>query len=286
MLFKCISCRKFISASHDVKLLKPNAKINWRRDYQAGEFSCPNIKCAAKDMRLWSTHRGKQQFRCGTCRTTTAESINLSHAIVSRIAHHALSIKLFCFDDNEWDLRALIPSINQQNIHFSINFQNFQQNWFRFLVKRYIHHQCKIGDLAKTISWDLSQLRIFSRYLIECNITALNKVNRDTITSFISWKESTASTISNRLGALRKFFLVGNIQNWFKIDQDIIRDDDFPKPKIVNPDPISDHVREQIKNNLHKLPEPIARMWLVSFFTAMRPSELVHLKKDCLIKLI
>lgn len=39
-----------------------------------------------------------------------------------------------------------------------------------------------------------------------------------------------------------------------------------------------------IESNLHKLPDPIARMWMVAFFTAVRPEELAFLKKDCLIQ--
>lgn len=283
-VFVCINCSKFISASKNIKVIDPNAKVNWRRDYQLGEFICPNVECNAKEMRLLSIHRGKQQFRCGVCRTIISESINLSSWIVSRISHHTCSITPFYFDDNKWDLRAIIPSVNEQDIHFYINFQNVKQDWFRYLVKRYIYHQCKIGDLAKTISCDLCHLRIFSRCLAEQNITTLSSVNRDIIIKFINQSGNTVSTISHRLGVLRKFLWTGNIQNWFKIEQDLIRDDDFPKRKVVNPDPISDKVREQIESNLHRLPEPIARMWLIAFFTAMRPSELAQLRRDCLIQ--
>ena len=69
-----------------------------------------------------------------------------------------------------------------------------------------------------------------------------------------------------RLATLRDFFWTGNVQNWFAIDQDLVRDDDYPKAKVSNPDPIPDSVREQIESNLYKLPEPIARMWIVAFF--------------------
>ena len=74
------------------------------------------------------------------------------------------------------------------------------------------------------------------------------------------------------------------MKGWFTVDIDIFRNDDYPKHKLSNPDPISDVVREQIEKNLHKLPDFIARMWIISFFTAMRPSELALLKKDCLIQ--
>ncbi len=59
-------------------------------------------------------------------------------------------------------------------------------------------------------------------------------------------------------------------RRWFSVDPDIIRDEDYPKQRRGNPDPLSDTVREQIENNLHKLPDPIVRMWLIYFFAAMR----------------
>lgn len=82
--------------------------------------------------------------------------------------------------------------------------------------------------------------------------------------------------------SLNKLFTTGNIQGWFQIDPDIIRGSDYPKEHRNNPDPIPDVVREKIEKNLHKLPDPIARMWIICFFTAMRPYELALLKKDCL----
>ncbi|MDJ0533406.1 MAG: hypothetical protein QNJ70_13055 [Xenococcaceae cyanobacterium MO_207.B15] len=101
---------------------------------------------------------------------------------------------------------------------------------------------------------------------------------------YINWDKTSNDALRIRLGVIRSFFLTGTLQGWFEIDQDIIRDDDYPKRKLKTPDPIPDSVREQIEQNLHKLPEPFARMWLIAFFTAMRPAELALLKKDCLVQ--
>lgn len=40
----------------------------------------------------------------------------------------------------------------------------------------------------------------------------------------------------------------------------------------------------QIEQKLHKLPDPIVRMWIIAFFTAMRLNELALLKKNCLVQ--
>ena len=97
-------------------------------------------------------------------------------------------------------------------------------------------------------------------------------------------KDVSATAINGRCGTLKNFFWCGNSQGWFEVEPDLIRPEDYAKQRMSNPDPIPDSVREKIENNLNKLPEPIARMWIIAFFTAMRPSELASLKKDCLVQ--
>jgi integrase len=283
-LFKCTSCYKYTSESHNISLSDFGAKINWRRDYKLGEFACPNPECNARCMWLLGFAGGKRQFKCKFCASMTIESIEIVPTIMSRLAHHKLPVKPFCFDDDKWDLRALIPLFNCQDNKIYVNFEKVQQDWFKLLVKRYIYFQCKTGASPATVYKDLCQLRIFSRYLAEQNIVGIYEINRGVILSFLIWDRTGDAAIRDRLGALRQFFWTGTIQEWFEIDQDIIRDDDYPKEKRGNPDPISDTVRKQIENNLHKLPDPIARMWLITFFAAMRPSELALLRKDCLVQ--
>ncbi|MCP6763260.1 MAG: site-specific integrase [Fischerella sp. CENA71] len=115
-------------------------------------------------------------------------------------------------------------------------------------------------------------------------MVSIKQINRQTILDFLSWGRSGSEGIKCRLQVLRNFFWMGNLQGWFFIEQDIIRNEDFPKQKRGNPNPLTDTITEQIENNLHILPEPIARMWIISFFTAMRPGELAFLKKDCLVQ--
>ncbi len=283
-VFGCLNCGKRTSESYDISRFELNSTVNWRQDYKIGEFACPNPECDAKNMQLHGWKRGKRRFKCLVCEVMTTESINLTYKVITRLAHHKLNVKAFRFDDDRWDFRSLIPSFDDRDTQFYVNFKNVQHDWFRLLVKRYIYHQCKAGDPPSTVYGDFCHLSIFSRYLAEQNIAGIHEINRSSFLDFLIWDKSGTSAIRSRLGALRQFFWAGTIQGWFEIDQDIIRDEDFPKKKVINPEPISDTIREQIEKNLHKLPDPITRMWVITFFTAMRPSELALLRKNCLVQ--
>jgi integrase len=285
-LFKCLKCSKNILESYDIEVRfdKGNNQTNWRQDYQVGEFICPNLNCQARNMHLYGTTGGKRQFKCNTCGSFTVESIDFKPKSMSRFSHELPIIKAFIFEDDKWDLRTIIPVINKRDARLFANFQDIQLNSFRYQVKQYIYHQCILNKSPSTIHNKLDTLRLFSYYLTQENITSIEGINRNFILSFVIWDSSQRKGVGDRLIVLRDFFWTGTIQGWFKIDQDIISSEDFPKSKRGNPDPIPDSVREQIENNLYKLPDPIARMWIVSFFTAMRPNELALLKKDCLVQ--
>lgn len=282
-LFRCPNCRKRISQCINIKFPNAHTGINWNNDYRIGEFACPNPNCNSRDIRLSSQSKNKQFFRCNTCGTSTRESIDITPSILSQYAHKR-PIKPFSFQDNQWDIRAIKPPSNQQEKNLIANFETVKINWFRNLAKNYIYHLCKFNKPTGVIEHHLINLRVFSRYLAQTNIHSMNSINRSLILDFLTWDKTGSEATRKRLGTLRDFFWTGNIQNWFEIDQDLIRDDDYPLAKVSNPDPIPDSVREQIESNLHKLPEPIARMWIIAFFTAMRPNELALLKKDCLVQ--
>jgi integrase len=130
----------------------------------------------------------------------------------------------------------------------------------------------------------LWSLRAFATYIAQSGITGITQITRKFILSFLTCDKQNIDGKRQRLGTLRDFFWIGTVKGWFTADPDLIQDDDFPKKKKGNPDPISDVVREQIEQNLQKLPDPIARMWIICFFTAMRPVELSLLRKNCLVQ--
>jgi integrase len=181
-------------------------------------------------------------------------------------------------------LRALKPTENKREQIFTVNFAPIEVDWFKQTVKKYIYH-LSLTDLSfETIYGRVWVLQKFSAYLTSQRITGFSKINRQVILDFIVQSRPSSSVLTILLVGLRHFFQTGTIKGWFDLDPDLIRNDDFPKQKISNPNPISDVVREQIEKNLHLLPDSIARMWIVAFFTAMRPHELALLRKDCLVQ--
>lgn len=282
--FKCLKCGKETVESYDLSRRNVILEVNAQHDYN-GEFACPNLKCDARAMRFRGLDRsGKKVFICTVCKTNSVESLDISAFILSKFASLKPSIKSFNFTEDKWDLRSLLPSIDDRDIHISANFETVQQDWFRVLAKNYIYHQCKVGTPVGTVYGHLCSLRVFSRYLAERKLSGIHEITRDTILDFLFWYEGGSDGLIHKLITLRQFFWVGTIQGWFDVDQDMIQDDDYPDQKVSNPDPISDIVRQQIESKLHKLPDPIARMWIVCFFAAMRPAELALLRKDCLVQ--
>ncbi|QFS52354.1 tyrosine-type recombinase/integrase [Nostoc sphaeroides] len=283
--FSCPYCQKRTIDSCQINFSNSLFSVNWKKDYKVGDFVCPHENCNSKDVRLAGQKSHKKRFKCQICGSITQESCDLTaYNVVSRLSNNQPNIKQFSFNDEKWDLRGINPSYNGRSSYYCVHFDKIKLDWFRVYAKQHIYHLCKINTPLGTIDGNLCSLRIFSRYLAEKGISGINEVNRSLILDFINWDKTTNDGLRIRLGGLRNFFITGKIRGWFEIDQDIIRDDDYPKRKLKTPDPIPDGVREQIEKNLHKLPDPFARMWLISFFTAMRPAELALLKKDCLIQ--
>jgi integrase len=200
---------------------------------------------------------------------------------ISRYSDTAPLVKIFKWEDDEWDLRAINLNFNERDRRIFANFTELELIWYKCRVKDYVYYLCKLENSFQTISHDLLSLRYFSNYLTKEYISGFEEISRDVILDYLA-KEQIID--HHKLGGLRKFFNVGNIKGWFNIDRDIIRDADYPKRHRGNPDPISDIVRKQIEENLHLLPDPIARMWLIGYFSAMRPSELALLRQDCLVR--
>lgn len=128
--------------------------------------------------------------------------------------------------------------------------ENKLHHWYRQEVKKYIYHISRNG-ISKSfgsINVSVYALRRFANYLVKNNIASFDDIDRSVILDYLA-KEETVSKC--KITPLRNFFTVGTVKGWFKIDQDIIRDEDYPKTRRGNPNPISTIVREQIEENLH-----------------------------------
>ena len=276
--FCCQGCNKRINQSC------PLRKTYFSKKLAGYGFACPREACDAKQMVLNDVKKtkyspNKKQFTCQACGAMTLDSIDLTRRNLSQYALRQPVIKTFVFEDDLWDLRAINSS---RGNNYNVIYSQLKIDWFKLLCKKYIYYLCKLNKPLTTIEKCLTAFRQFSNYLTEKNIVKFENINRGLILDFIAWGNTTDEIVRNRLRILRQLFVTGNIQGWFQIDPDLIRDSDYPKRHISNPDPLPDLVREQIEKNLHKLPKPIARMWIICFFAAMRPEELALLKKDCL----
>jgi integrase len=286
LMFKCTQCNKCCKIPQPTNINPiadpTNEGVIWYTNHRIRGFICPN--CQAKDIYFAEIDKdiNKKRFKCRTCKKRYCESASLTASKVSRMSDKSPCITPFNLEADKWDLRTINPNFNQLDISYcNLNFKSIKPIWFKLKVKKYIYLKCKKEKSFSTLHSYLSSLRAFSRYLKKQNITNFRQINRSIVLDYLSHE-----TVVNKakLGGLKDFFLIGTIKGWFNIDQDIIRNEDYPKQHRGNPEPLSDLVREKIEQNLPKLPDPIARMWIICFFAAMRSSELSLLKQDCLVQ--
>jgi integrase/transcription elongation factor Elf1 len=275
---KCISCGRRVSNSYTLKERYLSSRL------EGYGLACPSPDCQARQVVLKQIQYRKKCFQCAVCGATAVESNDIISSNLSRYGQIALPIKPFNFEEDIWDLRAITTAINGKADRYFVNFSDIQTNWLKNYIKKYIIQLCKINKPFSNIDKHLTSFRYFSNYLTQHNINSITEINRNLVLDFICVSQTGKEGITLRLRSLRQLFMTGNLHGWFRVDPDIIRDSDYPKKNLSNPDPIPDAVREQIEENLHKLPDPIARMWIVAFFAAIRPSELALLKKDCLVQ--
>lgn len=283
--FWCSSCKKTQLESCQINIRSISDPINagliWYTNHKIKGFVCP--KCQCKNMYFAKIEDGKKRFRCRTCKTYQKDCLSLQTQVASRLNEKfSYFVTSFNFEDDKWDLRGINPNFGKRDKPYYIsNFTSISQKWLKEKIKKYVLHLSKANNSFGTISLRLSALRSFSQYIDTTKVYSFIDINRSVILDYLSKEEKVTKT---KLGSLRDFFFVGTIKGWFNIDQDIIRDEDYPKRRRGNPEPLSDVVREQIEQNLHQLPDFIARMWIICFFAAMRPSELALLKQDCLVQ--
>lgn len=105
-------------------------------------------------------------------------------------------------------------------------------------------------------------------------------INRQGILDFLDTnRKNTSITLSNKLSALKCFF------EWLELDtQKLIHRRDFPKHTANEPDWLDEKVRVAIKQNLDKIPIPIARQYQIQEYTAARPIDVCLMAIDCLVK--
>ena len=282
--FSCSNCQKFMLESCEINIRVVKDPINegiiWYTNHLIKSLLC--LKCGEESIYFSRIDDGKKQFKCRSCNYRCRDSSSLVRKNAIRCGKDTSFINPFIQSEDRWDLRSINPNFNDRDISIAIvNFTQITSTLFRCKVKEYIYYLCQKNTSFKSIESSLCSLRSFHLYLEKAGVSEFSEVNRSVILSYFSQEKVINKS---KLGTLRNFFMIGTIKGWFDIDRDIIRSYDFPKQYRGNPEPLSDLVRDQIEQNIYRLPKPIARMWLVCFFCAMRPSELALLKKDCLVR--
>ncbi len=283
--FHCSHCGRHSQDSCQIDIQAVNDPINlgvvWYTNHKIKDFICP--KCQARNL-FFSQIKpgGKKCFLCRSCKRKWLDSHDLTKSVVSHFQENPPRIENFNFNQDRWDLRAINPNFDLKDIQLSTaNFTVIQPDWFKQEVKNFIYYSCKADCAFGTIGHHLTALRAFSHYLQRTNVIGFHQINRSLILDYLVQEKKISGS---KIGSLRSFFTTGVIKGWFSVEPDIIRSEDYPRQNKSNPDPLSKLVREQIERHLHKIPDPIARMWIICFFAAMRPSELALLKKDCLVQ--
>ena len=257
------------------------------------DFICP--VCNSGKMIKNGTKGKKQRYKCSKCSKNILNYYPIDFikpklqkisqkSKTSQIIVQEIKIKPFNFEDDTWDIRALRPiAVNQKVI--IIYFDNISHDWLKTIVKQYIKQSLLTNDAVSTAIQKAYNLRPFCFHIEnQTNIQNIEQINRELILDFLNiFCQGKSSNYMQRiLGILKDFFTQGNLHGWFKVPEHLIRDEDYPKWKKGKPKDIPSKVLEQIENNLHQLPDPIARMWMVGFFCAMRISELQLCPLDCL----
>lgn len=243
------------------------------------DFVCPF--CGLN--RFWKNgfNRGKQRYKCFECNQKTYSHYPIDYNLNSK--EHNQN-KKFDFHDDVWIVKQLFVSVADNEIITQLNFSSIKTEWFKNIVKRYIRQKAVTGNSVAYSSTKLRILRHLSNLLDERQIHNIESISRELIFDFISklGKGKSNKTVVEYWSNLKDFFDTGNIHGWFKVSEHLITVNDYPKYSTGKPNDIPSNVLKQIEDNLHQLPDPIATMWIVGYFCAMRISEIQLCQLDCL----
>jgi len=186
-----------------------------------------------------------------------------------------------------WDARCLGFTDDVGKTSYKLNFLTLQPLWFRKAAKEYLKF-C-LGRLTfGSVQEKLYALNRLSKFL-QASYPSLqpHEFTRSIAIEYRNYVMSLnlSSSSHKTLISEAKLFFDACYQNeWLNITRYILRGTDFPKVQKTLPRYIPECVMEQLNQHLDSLPEPVMRMVLVLQECGMRISELIHLKRDCLLQ--
>ncbi len=184
----------------------------------------------------------------------------------------------FCLKDNIWDFRHFIKKSQKRKL----NFNSIKTLWYREQIKEYLYFLLKTGVYTSiTVPQNnLVTLRQFDSILHQYQIKEASEINRELVLIFLeNYKTNSNRTIREKLYILKNFF------EWLGLNAaNLVRLRDIPKVSYDNPDWLDEATRKAIKQNLYKVPLPIANHYLIQEYTAARPHDICQISLDCLVE--
>lgn len=269
---KCKSCRETTNLTCRV----PAQIFNYCRD-----VICPNPLCnqiGPNGQKGW-IYRIEHQispYKCYFCGIHfKLNSIDSSSWVGSQLKKNILP---FCFDDDIWDLRNFYEKTQAH----TINFQPIKSQWYRLQMKNYFYYLLKshVYQSPTHIVTIQTTLRQFGQIIESQKLQHHCDISREIILSFLdNCRTNKTRTFCKKLSDLKNFF------EWLGLPYEhLIRRRDFPKISNSEPDWLDEVTRSAIKQNLNKIPAPIARHYLFQEYTAARASDVCQINIDCLVE--
>lgn len=270
LALKCKSCRKNTNLTCKV----PAQIFNY-----ASNITCPNPLCTqlGPDGHKGWIYRIEHQispYKCYFCRICFNPDSKDSSSWVG--SHNQLLP--FSFEEDIWDLRHFYQNPTAQ----TLNFTTIKSQWYRLVLKKYFYSllSSKVYKSVTNIINSQITLRQFGLIVEQRKLQHPHDITREIILSFFDLCQTNkTSTFHKKLSDLKNFF------DWLDLNTSyLLRRRDFPKIRKDDVDWLDEITRKAIKQNLNKIPAPIARHYLVQEYTAARTGDICQIAFDCLVE--
>lgn len=256
----------------------PQKRVYPRRQ-KTGENSILCVHCNGRNCIKGGKHptAGTQQYRCKDCNRVFVPA----------------TVKLFNinpeteYQKDIWDCRKLGIEPGKGKQAYTLNFKGISQPWLIVPAKTYIKFTLSTQSFSSALN-KLGSIKKFSIFLSQQYPTLEpEQLDRAVIINFLAYlaaKHSNPTTRAHFLCDIRDFLDLCYQNAWLPIIRYLIRKEDYPKRPKALPRYIPEFVMQQLMSHVDDLPEPVMRMTLVIIECGMRISELLYLKRDCLLQ--